>query len=147
MLTQTSKEDLDFYPENRPPPEKDRIQVDDAIISACATMAFAAPYGVFISAGISLGWVILQNSNFGELTSTTAASVAKAQLSTYNGKDLRSINNNINEVVNWMSDNEKLFTDLKKEQVEMLKKNHLEWLEEQSTPGQTLAKAINDQCF
>ncbi|EON63367.1 hypothetical protein W97_02594 [Coniosporium apollinis CBS 100218] len=141
-------QDEDFYPENKPPPAREKIELDDAIIGACSTLAFAVPggIGVAVSAGISLGWVIFQNTELGKLTDATSKSVLKAQDSTYDGKDLQKINNRIRETIHWLSDNQKSFLnkDIDAAQLKRLSEDNLKWLEAQEKPDASLLSIINE---
>ncbi|KAJ9637183.1 hypothetical protein H2199_007469 [Coniosporium tulheliwenetii] len=148
QIQRDRKQDEDFYPENKPPPAREKIELDDAIIGACSTLAFAVPggAGVALSAGLSLGWVIFQNMELGKLTDATSKSVLKAQESTYDGKDLKKINSRIRETISWLSDNQKSFLnkDITAAQLKKLSGDDLKWLEAQSKPDGILLSIIND---
>lgn len=146
LIRLSFQHDCYFYPTADDAPDKNHMEIGDHVVSALSTLAFVVPgpYGVVASAGISLGYIIMQNMGFGNTITATARSAKAAKQRAYSGGDLTMINNDIKEIINWMSDHDDLFKSLKKEQVFLIRNNHLEWLEDQSKPDSRLTKAIND---
>lgn len=102
LIRLSFQHDCYFYPTADDAPDKNHMEIGDHVVSALSTLAFVVPgpYGVVASAGISLGYIIMQNMGFGNTITATARSAKAAKQRAYSGGDLTMINNDIKEIIN-----------------------------------------------